>query len=235
MSTAVLALPPGLGWSVKRTSLWKTRKQEAISGKRTTLADWSFPRWQWEVTIDFMRQAGAHQQAASFAGATYAEFAGVAGFFNQRQGAFDSFLYQDPDDNTVTAQAIATGDGATVVFPLVRAFGGFVEPVPAPNLVSNVYLNGVPQPQAALGIVWNYVPWPANPLAPLYANGVPAAGIPTGSLVFNSSGHTPGAGVAIAADLSFYFPCQFDDDAMSFEKFMAALYGAKSVKFSSLK
>src|SRR5579863_6263095 len=151
MSTAVLSLPPGLGWGVKRSPLWKTRKQEAISGKRTTLADWSFPRWQWEVTVDFLRQAGSNQQTPSFAGSTYSEFAALAGFFNQRSGGFDSFLFQDPDDNTVTHQSIGVGDGSTTVFPLIRAFGGFIEPIYAPNVMSTVYWNGTPVTQTALG------------------------------------------------------------------------------------
>ena len=82
MSTQLFPTLAGLGWSVKRRPVWSTRKQEAISGKRTHLADWSFPRWSWELTFEFLRQAGANQQAASFAGGTYGEFAALAGFFN---------------------------------------------------------------------------------------------------------------------------------------------------------
>jgi len=229
MSAAVLSLPPGLGWSVKRSPLWKTRRQEAISGKRTTLTDWSFPRWQWELTIDFLRQAGANQQASSFAGAIYAEFATLAGFFNQRSGGFDSFLFQDPDDNTAPSkQTIATGDGVTTVFPIVRSFGGFVEPICAVNVPATLYYNGMAQPHGG-STFWDVVLWSGNTFFGSAPNPSPN---PPGSLIIASA---PPAGTVIGLDFTFYFPCQFDEDTLTFEKFMAALYSAKSVKFSSLK
>ena len=227
MSTTVLSLPPGLGWGVKRSPVWRTRKQEAISGKRTTLADWSFPRWQWELTIDFLRQAGSGQQTPSFAGSTYSEFATLAGFFNQRSGGFDSFLFQDPDDNTAPhAQTLATGDGVSTTFPLVRSFGGFIEPIYAVNVPSTLYYNGVAQPRGG-STFWDVSTWGGLN----FFAGTPYAGA-VGTLIISSP---PAAGTVIGLDFTFYFPCQFDDDTMSFEKFMAALYSAKSVKFSSLK
>jgi uncharacterized protein (TIGR02217 family) len=206
MSTSVFPTLAGLGWSVTRREIWKTRSQEAISGKETRIADWSYPRHQWTLGFDFLRQG-------AFAGATYAEFALLAGFFNLRQGMFDSFLYADPDDNSVTGQAIASGDGATRSFALVRAFGGYVEPILAPNVVSHVYLNGVVQSPAGYTVNG----WGTT--AP-------------GPLVFATA---PGNGVSIAADFTFYFPCRFAADQTDFEKFMAALYEAKKVVFISLK
>jgi len=213
MSTQIFPALPGLGWSVKRTPVWKTRKQESISGKRTSIADWSFPRWEWEITFDFLRQAGTGQQSASFAGASYAEFASLAGFFNLRSGAFDSFLYQDADDNTVVNQTIGTGDGSTTLFQLVRAFGGFVEPIYAPTNISAVFVNGI-----NIGSAYSVSSWGLS-LTP-------------GIITLNTPA---GAGQTVAASFTYAFPCQFDDDRMTFEKFMAALYAAKSVKFSTLK
>jgi|SRR5579875_716535 len=206
MSTSVFPTLAGLGWSVTRREIWKTRQQEAISGKETRIADWSYPRHQWSLGFDFLRQG-------ALSGASYGEFALLAGFFDLRQGAFDSFLYTDADDNAVTGQAIAIGDGTTAAFDLVRGFGGYAEPILAPNVVSAVYLNGVAQGTSSYTV-----------------NGWGSAA--PGTLVFASA---PGAGVAIAADFSFYFPCRFAADQMDFEKFMASLYSAKKVTFISLK
>lgn len=211
MSTQVFPALAGLGWDVKRSQIWKTRAQEAIGGKETRLADWSYPRWEWELTFDFLRQAGANMQAATFAGSTYAEFATLAGFFNLRQGQFDSFLYTEPDDNTVAAQAIGTGDGTTTTFQLVRAFGGFVEPIFAPNTVSHVYRAGTDHSD------WTVSNW-----------GSATPGIVTFS-------PAPTSGQAITADFTYYFPCRFSADQLDFEKFMAAIYQGKSVKFRSIK
>jgi len=206
MSVAIFPSLAGLGWSVTRSEIWRTRTQEAVSGKETRIADWSYPRHLWSLSYDFLRQG-------SLSGAVYSEFAALAGFFNLRQGAFDSFLYADPDDNTALGQGIATGDGVTTSFPLVRGFGGFVEPVLAPNVVSAVYFNGVIQSAGAYAVnAWGT----AQP----------------GVVVFDAA---PGAGVAITADFSFYFPCRFVADQLDFEKFMAALYQLKKIEFVSLK
>jgi uncharacterized protein (TIGR02217 family) len=206
MSSQIFPTLAGLGWSVKRTPLWKTRTQESVSGKRTRTAFWSYPRWRWELGFDVLRQG-------ALSGAAYSEFAQLAGFFNARQGAFDSFLYQDADDNGVTGQVIATADGTSVQYQLVRSFGGFVEPVLAPRALGAVYLDGVPY----LG---------GNSLT-TWGSGTP------GLLGFGST--PPAAGKVVSADFTYYWPCAFDDDALSFEKFMAALYAARSVTFSSLK
>jgi uncharacterized protein (TIGR02217 family) len=206
MSSQVFPTLAGLGWSVKRTALWKTRTQESVSGKRTRTAFWSYPRWQWELTFDVLRQG-------ALSGTSYAEFAQLAGFFNARQGAFDSFLYQDPDDRQAIGQLIGTGDGATTTFQLVRSFGGYVEPVFASvaDGVRPVYVNGVPVASLAVGAWGSAAP---------------------GLVTFSTA---PPAGAAVTADFNFCWPCAFDDDALDFEKFMATLYQAKSVKFSSLK
>ena len=205
MSNAVFPTLAGLGWSIKRAPQFKTRKQVSISGKETAIADMAYPRWEWELTFNVLRQGTRGQS-------TFSEMSDLVGFYNERQGGFDTFLYQDQDDNSVTGQALGEGDGTTTAFQLVRSFGGFVEPVLAPNAVSAVYLNGVKQTSGYAVSSW----------------GATSPGVVT----FTSA---PGAGVAVTADFTFYFPCRFVDDTMSFEKFMATLYSAKSVKFQSIK
>jgi len=141
MSTAILPSLIGLGFDVVRTPVWDTTVQQAISGKETRIARQTYPRWQWELTYNVLRS-----------GAAYGELQQLAGFFNLRQGMFDTFLYADADDNAVTVQAIGTGDGSTKTFQLIRTFGGFIEPVLAPNVVNHVYLNGVAQSSGSYSI-----------------------------------------------------------------------------------
>lgn len=205
MSTAVLPSLAGLGFEVIRTPMFKNLVQENVSGKETRVALWSYPRWQWDLTYNVIRQGTVH-------GTAYTEFAQLAGFFNQRQGRFDTFQYQDADDNSVTAQAIGTGDGSRTAFQLIRGFGGFVEPVLAPNTVSKVYLNGVEQVSG-----WSVSNWGSSS---------------PGVITFSSA---PGNGVAITADFSYYFPCRFTEDQVSFSMFMKSLYAGKKVSFLSVK
>jgi uncharacterized protein (TIGR02217 family) len=198
MTEPVFPALAGLGWSVKRSPVWKTRAQQAISGKETRLADWSYPAWHWDLTFDFLRATPAA-----------AEFQSLAGFFNHCQGAFGTFLYADADDNAVAGQALGTGDGATTTFQLIRAFGGFIEPVLAPNVVSAVYLAGVAQAPSSTSVDST-----------------------TGLLTFTTA---PASGAAIAADFSYYFRCRFAEDTLDFEKFMATLYRAQKLAFVSVK
>src|SRR5271155_4893510 len=134
MSTAILPSLAGLGFDVTRTPVWDTTVQQAISGKETRIARQTCPRWKWELSYSVLRS-----------GASYGELQQLAGFFNARQGMFDTFLYQDADDNSVTGQPLGVGDGSTTSFQLIRAFGNFLEPVLAPKTLSNVYLNGAAQ------------------------------------------------------------------------------------------
>jgi uncharacterized protein (TIGR02217 family) len=205
MSTQVFPSLPGVTFPVDRTEIWSTIPQVATSGKETRLALWSYPRHRWEFGFDVLRQGTVN-------GSAYTEFSQLDGFFNSRYGAFDSFLYQDTDDYSVTAQPINVGDGVTTSFQLVRTFGGFVEPILAPWTVSNVYLNGVNQASG-----WTVSSW-----------GSTTPGVLTFSVA-------PTAGVSITATFTYYFPVRFVDDEMTFSRFMNLLYSNKKVAIISLK
>lgn len=208
----ILAGPTtGLGWSVTRQPQWDTSKAVSISGKETRVSNWSYPRYQWTITYNLLRQG-------TVLGSDWDEMAQLFGFYNARQGSFDSWLYQDAHDDTVTGQTVGTGDGATAAFQMIRAFGGFVEPILAPDLSAtlNVYLNGVLQsPSSYTVTAWETT----NAAGP-------------GKLIFNSA---PGAGVAITVDFSWFWPVRFDADKLSFDEFMAGLFELKTITFTSLK
>src|SRR4051812_11151356 len=175
MSTAVFPSLPGQGWSLVRKPTYKTRKQEAISGAETALADRIYPRYEWEITFELLRQGNVGDPG----GRPWSEFAQLFGFYNARRGGFDSFLFQDNLDNTATNQAIATGDGSTTSFQLVRTFGGNIEPVFAPNIVTGLKVNGVLK---TAGVDYVITLWPdilhGGPGRVNFLTGAPAAGLP---------------------------------------------------------
>jgi uncharacterized protein (TIGR02217 family) len=198
MSDAVFPSLPGLAWSVTRRPLWQTRVQTSVSGRETRTADWSAPRWQWELAYELLRDDASD------------ELRSLLGFFLLRQGAFDSFLFRDPDDNAVTGQTIdLNADGTATGFQLIRTLGGFPEPVAAADTVSAVYLDGVAQPSGG----WS----------------VDAA---TAVLSFASP---PPAGSAVSADFSFYFRVRFAEDQADFEKFAHKLWALNKITLVSLK
>lgn len=91
------------------------------------------PRYQYSVPYEWLRTKGNNPGLQA-----------LVGFYNAVGGPFDSWLYLDPDDNTVVSQPFGLGDGSTTQFQLIRAFGGFAELVDAPVSGAVVAVDGYP-------------------------------------------------------------------------------------------
>jgi hypothetical protein len=205
--TAPPALPTlaGLSWSRHKKPGFSTRVASHVSGREVRVALMSYPLYEFEAVYNGLSSATGPTLAQSGLGA--ASLQTLMGFFLQLQGQFATFLYTDPDDNAVTGQAFATGDGSTASFTIERSLGGFLEPVGWVTTLSNVYLNSVPQASG-------------------YTLTVP------NTLTFTTA---PGVGMIVAADFSYAFQCRFVDDQMDFEEFMACLWRLASMRFRSIK
>lgn len=134
LSNAVFPVLRGLTWSRNKTPSFSTKTQTAINGREVRIPLWTYPRWTFNLTYSFVYDDYT----------TAGDLQKIAGFFLNRQGVFDDFLYQDPEDCTVTGQAIGTGDGSTTEYQLIRSFGGFAEPVfGVDSTTLKVYLDGI--------------------------------------------------------------------------------------------
>ena len=193
---------PGLAWSRRKKPAFNTRIASHASGREVRVALMNYPLYEFEATY------GLTSSASGFAGLGASSLQNLMGFFLQLQGQFGTFLYTDPDDNSVTSQGIGVGDGTTTAFGFVRALGGFAEPVGWVTAVSHVYLNGTPQSGGSYSLT-----------AP-------------NTLTITTP---PGAGVVVSADFAFAFQCRFIDDQMEFEEFMSNLWKLQSMKFRSVK
>ena len=203
--TAIFPVLPGLGWSVSKSPRFATRIQKAVSGRELRVLDQPNPIWLWTLTYDILRDR--HDSRGTGLGTGFDELRSLMGFFLQQQGAFQPFLFDDPTDDTVTGQPIATGDASTAQFQLVRTMNGFAEPVTAPNVVSAIYFNGVRQSAATYSTDPN-----------------------TGLVTFTTP---PPAGQAITADFTYWFRVRFADDTAEFENFMLQLWRLKQIKLQS--
>jgi uncharacterized protein (TIGR02217 family) len=140
---------PGLAWSVTKSPTFQTRIQRAASGRELRALDYPYPLWQFTLVFDLLRDNPA---------AGYDELRTLMGFFMLCQGAFGTFLFRDPSDDQVAGQQIGVGNASTTVFQLQRAMGtllpggGFQEPIPAPNIVSAVHLDGITQSPASYSV-----------------------------------------------------------------------------------
>jgi len=200
MSTPLFPALAGIGWNIPKTVEWSTTVQTARSGKETRIGNWTYPVYHWELVFDFLRAAPANPELQQ-----------LTALFNGAGAQVGNFLYTDPDDNAATAQEIGVGDGVTTAFQLVRSFGGYVEPIWAPNVVSSITVAGVP---ATGWTVSNF------------------DGASPGLVTFAAA---PAPGAAIVASFSFYFPCRFEDDRLTAKLLLAALYSADKVRIKSVK
>lgn len=203
----VFPVLPGLAWSVTKSPRFRTRTQESVSGRELRLSDQVVPRWTFSLTYDFLRDEHDVRGGQGL-GTGYDELRTLEGFFLQMQGSFTAFLFDDPSDDTVTGQVLATTDGVTSAFQLIRTFGGFNEPMLAPNNVSAVYLNGIVQSPSTYSV---------NP-----ANGI---------VTFTSA---PTGGETLSADFTYYFRVRFVDDSMDFENFQYQLWQLKKLQLISV-
>lgn len=135
MAVPVFPSLPGFMFPVKRAVAWDTVKADALSGKRTRFANWTYPIYHYEIGFDFLR-----------ADPSLVEWQTLEGFINSMAGGYGLFGFNDVNDNSATAIGIGISDGVTTQFQLVRSLGGFTVPVflinPVPTPI--IYDNGNP-------------------------------------------------------------------------------------------
>jgi uncharacterized protein (TIGR02217 family) len=205
MSSEIFPALAGLSYPVVRTPIFKTLVQQTASGGETRAALQLYPRWQYTLSFDFLRDDATD------------EFRTLLAFFLARKGSFDSFLFLDIDDCSVTGQQIGDGDGGQVQFQLVRSLGGFDEPILAPIVVTSLTVAGVTQTEGTDFGVGNW------------ENGV----TPNGTI--NFYGAPPAAGAPIVASFTYCWPVRFLADQYDFAKFMNRLWEQKKLDFITLK
>lgn len=187
MSDAIFPMFQGLSWPIIRTPTNSTTIKTAVSGREYRKANWASPKWAYQLTWDVLRQGTVHGVVG------YTELSSLMGFINARQGSFDSFLYPDPDDGSVSLQQVGLGDGVTTVFQLVRTFGSYVEPVYDLNGAPIIFVDGAIQTGAGV----NYTL------------------LPHGVISFVSA---PPSGKIVAWTGSYYWRCRFQVDSADFYK-----------------
>ena len=130
---------PGLDIAIKRSVITSTMVQPASSGKEQRGTFWSTPRYSFDLTLNFARQAGFSAQTAFDEAQTLISFfAGQGG----QGGKLIPFWLTDPFNATAVTVACGTGTGAAgQTTQLIDLLGVAVAPNGAPSL----YVAGVLQ------------------------------------------------------------------------------------------
>jgi len=196
MSNALFPALVGLTYPVEKTAVWSTKIQPVVSGKETRIGFWSYPIWQYSIGYDILRSDDVN-----------AELQSLLGFFNAHRGAFDDWLFYDPDDFAAVNQQFGTGDGTTTVFQLARSYGGVYEPVRATAGVAAVTDNGSAAGSYSLDATSGVITFAVAP----------------------ANGH------ALRWTGTFYWRCRFMDDQITASKFMQNFWETKTLRFQSVK
>ena len=165
MSNAVYPVLPGLAYSVFKNPSWATRLQRGPDGREARQRDWQSPIYTWILTYSVLHDK-------PFLGIPSA-LRTLMDFFNSRAGGFDTFLFFDPDDNSVLGQLLppaqSTLAGMVITAPglgysvndQLTLFGGAYVPGSVPLVLGVTSLGGGgsitglinEEPTAALTIV----------------------------------------------------------------------------------
>jgi len=197
VSSSIFPVLPGRGFSTVKTPRFRTKTQQASSGREFRLGYWSYPLWNFALVFNVLRDTPNVEVRV----APFNELVLIEGLFLSMLGSFDNFLFDDVTDDAVTDHLFGTGDGAKTQFQLVRAWGGFAEPVMNVNALTNIKKAGVAQ---------------NNPTDYTISS--------TGLVTFAVA---PAAAAALTWTGTYYYRCRFEQDELDFDEFLYNLWQLK--------
>lgn len=192
---------PGLKWGTVKTPMWSTGIQKTASGRELRAAFFSYPLYKISLSYEVLRSGAL------------AELQTMVGFFNARQGSFESFLYLDPEDNAVVNQVFGFGVAGQTQYQLVRAYGGYVEPVQAPRLLAH-----------------------GGPAPTIMVNGVvQTSGVTVGEDGVVTFAAEPSVGASLSWTGGYFWRCRFMQDSVDFDRFLYQLWSLKKIELRTVK
>lgn len=193
MSNALLPELQGQTWPRQKAPRFKTVVQTSDSMRTWRVGRALYPVYSIKISYSYLSQVDLDL---------------MMGFFKQRRGRLDSFLFNDRDDRLVaTPQALGIGNGSNRAFQLVRALGGFVEPVCGP-------LNGTPV---------------------VRVNGVGTTAFTIDDYGLLTLTTAPTTGQVVDWTGAYYWRVQFAKDEQNYDEFMRQFWELKTLELETVK
>lgn len=208
MSNILFPELPGLEWESTKTPIFNTKIMTSINGRELRASFQAVPKYEISLSYAFLREDKGRQELQQ-----------LEGFFLERRGAFDSFLYKMPDDNAFDCSYV--GDGVTTSFQLYKKM--YNSQLPLANTQEQVLGSINPN-------MWNQTTtktmWATNTAKPMWNNA--SAQVTTdGKLVLTEPVED---GIELNVQGIFYYRCRFKEDEQQYVNFMHKLWKASKVE-----
>ncbi|WP_321914820.1 DUF2460 domain-containing protein [Paraburkholderia sp. J11-2] len=218
MSDAVYPTLRGRTWPITREPHFATVTHTAASGREFRFTNQTIPKYNFTLKYNYLRQDQKRQDLDV-----------LEGFFLDRYGALDTFLFaypvSMPGDEALWNTQIGTGDGTRTTFDLVRRRAGRLERLY--NFIEGEY--------TFAPLMWH--PWnPAQAMwtagnAPMWVNGREWQraqwSIANGQVTFNTP---PAALEPVVLTTKVYWRARFAEDYVSLDHFCKEFHDAQEVK-----
>lgn len=208
MSNVLFPELPGLEWESSKTPMFNTKIMTSINGRELRASFQSTPKYEISLSYAFLRENKGRRELQQ-----------LEGFYLERRGAFDSFLYKMPDDNQFVCKFI--GDGTTTSYQLYKMM--YDTPLPLGNTEEKIV-------QAIDPNMWNQTPvksmWDANTSKRMW-NTATAQITADGKYILSQPVE---AGIELNITGTYYYRCRFKDDTQQYVNFMHKLWKAGKVE-----
>jgi len=199
---------PGLEWDASLTPMFNTKIMTSINGRELRASFQATPKYEISLSYAFLRENKGRKELQQ-----------LLGFYLERRGAFDSFLYKMPEDNEFSCTFV--GDGATTSFQLYKDM--YTSQLPLGNTEEQIV--GEVDPS-----MWNQVPvktmWNSNQ-EKLMWNTASAQVTSDGKYILSQPIEE---GIEVTVTGTFYYRCRFKDDTQQYVNFMHKLWKANKVE-----
>ena len=204
MSDVLFPELPGIEWDLTKTPMFNTKIMQSVNGRELRASYQAVPKYQISMSFAFLRESKGRNELQQ-----------LEGFFLERRGSFDSFLFKMPEDNEF--QCTFVGDGVQTSFQLYKQIN--TTQIPLQHTQAEQSEDPLMWSENASKLMWS------DPESQMW---LLQFGITTNGLLQMPIPLAAGESITITG--TYYYRCRFADDEQQYTNFMSKLWKAEKVE-----
>ncbi|MGQ1193685.1 DUF2460 domain-containing protein [Acinetobacter baumannii] len=204
MSDVLFPELPGLDWDLTKTPMFNTKIMQSVNGRELRASYQAVPKYQISMSFAFLRESKGRKELQQ-----------LEGFFLERRGSFDSFLFKMPEDHEF--QCTFIGDGVQTSFQLYKQIN--TTQIPLQHTQAEQSEDPLMWSENASKLMWS------DPESQMW---LLQFGITTNGLLQMPIPLAAGESITISG--TYYYRCRFADDEQQYTNFMSKLWKAGKVE-----